>query len=162
MSFYARWQGLWLQARARPAAWLELHPAPCPDSPATLGQVLVVTGTPFDLILVPRPAAAKDGLAFAAFATRVRGRGARGSWWASPSRRRPRLPISLAPTRIPAQVEGVRFIVQTIAAKKVAVLLDLDATLLESEHLPQTPCDWCGRQPRSVGRRQRLGEGRPS
>ncbi|KAL4440042.1 hypothetical protein ABPG75_003043 [Micractinium tetrahymenae] len=40
------------------------------------------------------------------------------------------------------RVDGVRFIAQTIAAKQVAVVLDLDSTLLESEHLPVQPPEW--------------------
>ncbi len=40
------------------------------------------------------------------------------------------------------QVDGVRFIAQTITAKQVAVVLDLDSTLLESEHLPVQPPEW--------------------
>jgi hypothetical protein len=40
------------------------------------------------------------------------------------------------------QVEGICFISQTIAAKQVAVVLDLDCTLLESEHLYVQPSDW--------------------
>ena len=40
------------------------------------------------------------------------------------------------------QVDGVRFMRDTVGAKQVAVVLDLDSTLLESEHLPQQPADW--------------------
>ncbi|PSC71393.1 Ribosome production factor 1 isoform A [Micractinium conductrix] len=40
------------------------------------------------------------------------------------------------------RVEGVAFIARTIAARQVAVVLDLDSTLLESEHLPVQPADW--------------------
>ena len=44
------------------------------------------------------------------------------------------------------QVEGVRFIRDTIASRRVAVVLDLDSTLLESEFLPSgQPADWCVR-----------------
>jgi hypothetical protein len=39
-------------------------------------------------------------------------------------------------------VEGVAFISRTIADRRVAVVLDLDSTLLESEHLPLAPHDW--------------------
>ncbi|PRW33197.1 Ribosome production factor 1 [Chlorella sorokiniana] len=75
----------------------------------TLDTVLVACGSTFDLVLVPRPAAAQDGVAFAVFATRI---------------------------------DGVSFIAQTMAARQVAVVLDLDATLLESEHLPVEPAGW--------------------
>lgn len=40
------------------------------------------------------------------------------------------------------QIDGVSFVAQTIAARQVAVVLDLDATLLESEHLPVEPAGW--------------------
>ena len=40
------------------------------------------------------------------------------------------------------QIDGVSFIARTIAARQVAVVLDLDATLLESEHLPVEPAEW--------------------
>ena len=41
-------------------------------------------------------------------------------------------------------MEGVRFIRDTIASRRVAVVLDLDSTLLESEFLPSgQPADWC-------------------
>lgn len=39
----------------------------------TLDTVLVARGSTFDLVLVPRPAAAQDGVAFAVFPTRVSG-----------------------------------------------------------------------------------------
>lgn len=75
------------------------------------GEVLVLNTQMqhFDLLLLPRQAAAADGVAFAVFATRV---------------------------------DGVQFIAQTIAAKQVAVVLDLDSTLLESEHLTVQPPEW--------------------
>lgn len=34
------------------------------------------------------------------------------------------------------------FIARTVAQKKVAVILDIDATLAESEHLPVMPPEW--------------------
>ena len=40
------------------------------------------------------------------------------------------------------QIDGVSFVAQTIPARQVAVVLDLDATLLESEHLPVEPAGW--------------------
>ncbi|KAL4423463.1 hypothetical protein ABPG77_005415 [Micractinium sp. CCAP 211/92] len=87
------------------------------------GEVLVLStqAEHFDLLLLPRQAAAADGVAFAVFAT---------------------------------QVDGVRFIAQTIAAKRVAVVLDLDSTLLESEHLPVQPPEWRDLAWRAVPLRQ--------
>lgn len=58
------------------------------------------------------------------------------------SLRRALLPADLPSGAARPQVEGVRFISQSIAAKQVAVILDLDGTLLESEHLPIAPMNW--------------------
>ena len=50
--------------------------------------------------------------------------------------------ICLSISAAQLQIDGVSFIAQTIAARQVAVVLDLDATLLESEHLPVEPAGW--------------------
>lgn len=45
---------------------------------AALGTVLSLQGPTFDLLLVPRTAGSEDGVAFAAFATRVHAGGGGG------------------------------------------------------------------------------------
>ena len=90
-----------------PAAWLAACDTDADSSAQlkrlaanclTTGTVLVLPSqSSFDLVLVPREACTQDGVAFAAFATRVRGRGgglrvARVAllpqrWRAKPSRR---------------------------------------------------------------------------
>lgn len=71
-----------------PAAWVSVSP----DGPdeggallqlardcAALGTVLSLQGPTFDLLLIPRTAGGEDGVAFAAFATRVRIRAGRAA-----------------------------------------------------------------------------------
>jgi hypothetical protein len=43
------------------------------------------------------------------------------------------------------RTQGVDFMSSTLAARQVAVVLDLDSTLLESEQLQQEPREWYGK-----------------